>query len=154
ERLAGHDSPLCRGCRCRGRARSEGRGESDDGSRRPVLGRPLRQARGSLRSPLVGSHAPARRYARGDEEGDGGDAERGGMNPAPGFKKYPGHSVTTQPSRAHVQVLYKGELIADTRDAVELHESQSSSHVLAPVVYYIPREDVKMDRLAATSHTT
>ena len=76
------------------------------------------------------------------------------MNPAPGFKKYPGHRVTTQPSRAHVEVRYKGEVIADTRDAVELHESQSSSHVLAPVVYYIPRKDVKMDRLAPTSHTT
>ena len=76
------------------------------------------------------------------------------MNPAPGFKKYPGHRVTTQPSRAHVEVRYKGEVIADTRDAVELHESQSSSHVLAPVVYYIPRKDVKMNRLAPTSHTT
>ena len=76
------------------------------------------------------------------------------MNSAPGFKKYPGHRVTTQPSGAHVQILYKGELIADTRDAVELHESQSSSHVLAAVVYYIPRKDVKMNRLAATSHTT
>jgi len=76
------------------------------------------------------------------------------MNPAPGFKKYPGHRVSTQPSRARVQVLYKGEVIADTRDAVELHESQSSSHVLAPVVYYVPRKDVKMDRLAPTNHRT
>ena len=76
------------------------------------------------------------------------------MNPAPGFKKYPGHSVTTQPSRAQVRVTYKGEVIADTREAVELHETQSSSHVLAPVVYYIPRKDVKMDRLARTSHKT
>jgi len=76
------------------------------------------------------------------------------MNPAPGFKKYPGHRVSTQPSRARVQVLYKGEVIADTRDAVELHESQSSSHVLAPVVYYVPRNDVKMDRLAPTNHRT
>ena len=76
------------------------------------------------------------------------------MNPAPGFKKYPGHNVSTQPSQAHVQVLYKGEVIADTREAVELHESQSSSHVLAPVVYYVPRKDVKMDRLARTSHKT
>ena len=76
------------------------------------------------------------------------------MNPAPGFKKYPGHRVSTQPSRARVQVLHKGEVIADTRDAVELHESQSSSHVLAPVVYYVPRKDVKMDRLAPTNHRT
>ena len=76
------------------------------------------------------------------------------MNPAPGFKKYPGHRVTTQPSKAHVQVLFDGEVIADTRDAVELHESMSSKSVLAPVVYYVPRKDVKMDRLAKTSHTT
>jgi uncharacterized protein (DUF427 family) len=76
------------------------------------------------------------------------------MNPAPGFKKFPGHRVTTQPSRAHVVVTLKGEVIAETRDAVELHESQSSSHVLAPVVYYVPRKDVKMERLARTSHKT
>ena len=75
-------------------------------------------------------------------------------NPAPGFRKYPGHSVTTRPSHARVQVLFKGEVIADTRDAVELHETQSSNHVLAPVVYYVPRKDVKMDRLARTSHKT
>jgi uncharacterized protein (DUF427 family) len=76
------------------------------------------------------------------------------MNPAPGFKKYPGHRVETKPSRAHVRVTYKGEVIADTREAIELHESQSSSHVLAPVVYYFPRKDVKMDRLARTTHRT
>jgi uncharacterized protein (DUF427 family) len=76
------------------------------------------------------------------------------MNPAPGFKKYPGHRVTTQPSRAHVRVTYQGELIADTRDAVELHESMSSKSVLAPVVYYIPRKDVKMDRLVRSNHRT
>jgi len=77
------------------------------------------------------------------------------MNPAPGFKKYPGHNVSTQPSKAHVQVLYKGEVIADTRDAVELHEDTGvGKKTVAPIVYYIPRKDVKMDRLARTSHTT
>jgi len=76
------------------------------------------------------------------------------MNPAPGFKKYPRHRVTTHPSASRVQVKYQGELIADTREAVELHESMSSGHVLAPVVYYIPRKDVKMERLAKTGHRT
>ena len=76
------------------------------------------------------------------------------MNPAPGFKKYPRHRVTTHPSASRVQVKYQGELIADTREAVELHESMSSDHVLAPVVYYIPRKDVKMERLAKTGHRT
>jgi uncharacterized protein (DUF427 family) len=76
------------------------------------------------------------------------------MNPAPGFKKYPGHRVSTKPSDVHVQVTFKGEVIADTREAVELHESMSSKSVLAPVVYYVPRKDVKMDRLVRSSHRT
>ena len=76
------------------------------------------------------------------------------MNPAPGFRKYPGHRVTTKPSSARVQVTYQGALIADTRDAVELHETMSSDHVLAPVVYYVPRKDVKMERLKRSSHHT
>ena len=77
------------------------------------------------------------------------------MTPAPGFKKYPGHSVKTAPSRAHVKVTYRGEVIADTRRAVELKEGESpTKSVVAPIVYYIPREDVKMERLARTEHHT
>lgn len=76
------------------------------------------------------------------------------MNPAPGFKKYPGHRVSTKPSDAHVKVTFKGDVIADTRDAVELHESMSSKSVLAPVVYYVPRKDVNMDRLVRSNHRT
>jgi uncharacterized protein (DUF427 family) len=77
------------------------------------------------------------------------------MNPAPGFKKYPGHRVGTRPASSHVRVIYKGEVLADTRDAVELHESYGEGKkTVAAVVYYIPREDVKMDRLSRTSHST
>jgi uncharacterized protein (DUF427 family) len=76
------------------------------------------------------------------------------MNPAPGTKKYPGHRVVTRAAGKHVQVKYNGEVIADTHNAVALEESQSSSSVLAPVVYYVPREDVKMERLERTSHHT
>jgi uncharacterized protein (DUF427 family) len=77
------------------------------------------------------------------------------MNPAPGFKKYPGHRVDTRPSSTHIRVIYKGEVLADTRDAVELHESYGEGKkTVAAVVYYIPREDVKMDRLSRTSHST
>lgn len=75
------------------------------------------------------------------------------MNPAPGFRKYPRHRVETKPSSAHVRVTYKGEVIADTRSAIEMHETMEG-HVLAPVVYYIPRQDVKMDRLERSPHTT
>ncbi len=77
------------------------------------------------------------------------------MNPAPGFRKYPQHSVKTQPSSAHVRVTLQGEVIAETRRALELHESTGvGKKTVAPVVYYIPREDVKMDRLVRSSHST
>ena len=75
------------------------------------------------------------------------------MNPAPGFKKYPKHQVSTQPSKVRVQVKHKGEVIADSRRAVEMHETHEG-HVVAPVVYYVPREDVKLERLARTDHHT
>jgi uncharacterized protein (DUF427 family) len=63
--------------------------------------------------------------------------------------------VSTNPSTAHVKVLLGGEVIADTREAVELHESVGEGKkTVAPVVYYIPRKDVKMERLARTAHST
>jgi len=77
------------------------------------------------------------------------------VNPAPGFGKYPQHRVETHPSSAHVRVTYRGEVIADTREAVEMLESTGEGRkTLAPVVYYIPRKDVRMDRLARSSHAT
>lgn len=74
-------------------------------------------------------------------------------NPAPGFKKYPDHRIATKPAGVHVQVRFKGETIADTRDAIQLEEAMGGSTV-SPVVYYIPRKDVRMDRLVRTSHQT
>ena len=72
-------------------------------------------------------------------------------NPAPGFKKHPGHRITTKPAGMHVQIRFMGETIADTREAVQLEEPMGGSTV-SPVVYYIPRKDVRMDRLVRTSH--
>jgi len=74
-------------------------------------------------------------------------------NPAPGYKKYPGHRITTKPAGVRVNVTFKGDSIADTRDAIRLEETMEGSTV-APVVYYIPRKDVKMDRLIRSSHQT
>ena len=77
------------------------------------------------------------------------------MNPAPGFKKYPQHRVETHPASVRVRVVYEGDVIADTREAVELHESFGPGRkTVAPVVYYIPRKDVRMDRLERTAHST
>ena len=74
-------------------------------------------------------------------------------NPAPGYKKYPKHRLAAKPAGARVRVTVKGEVIADTRNAVELHETPEG-HVVAPVVYYVPRKDVKMDRFVKTEHST
>jgi uncharacterized protein (DUF427 family) len=74
-------------------------------------------------------------------------------NSGPGWKKYPKHRITTKPAGVRVQVKVKGEVIADTRDAIQLEETHVG-HVVAPVIYYIPRKDVKMERLVRTSHGT
>jgi uncharacterized protein (DUF427 family) len=70
------------------------------------------------------------------------------MNSGPGYAKHPEHRITTHPAKIRVQVTYRGEVIADTREAVAMEEGNY------PIVYYVPREDVKMERLVRTSHTT
>jgi uncharacterized protein (DUF427 family) len=47
-----------------------------------------------------------------------------------------------------VQVKFKGELIADSRDALVLEEGSY------PPVFYFPRRDVKMERLARSTRET
>jgi len=69
-------------------------------------------------------------------------------NSGPGYKNHPDHRLTTKPAGARVRVKLNGELIADTRDAIEMKEGDY------PVVYYFPRKDVKMERLSRTAHQT
>jgi len=64
------------------------------------------------------------------------------------MKGKPAPHITTQPAGVRVRVMLKGEALADSRDALALKEGSY------PLVYYIPRKDVKMDRLARTSHST
>ena len=58
------------------------------------------------------------------------------------------HRITTSPAGVRVRVIFNGEVIADSREAIRLDEAS-----YAPV-YYLPRKDVKMERLIRTSHTT
>jgi len=60
------------------------------------------------------------------------------------MKGTPAPHITVQPAGVRVRVTVKGEVIADTRDALALKEGDY------PVVYYVPRKDVKMDRLERT----
>jgi uncharacterized protein (DUF427 family) len=71
-----------------------------------------------------------------------------GANRAPGFERRPDHRITTGPAGVRVQVKVNGEVIADSRDAIELKETGY------PNVYYIPRKDVRMDRLVRSDHQT
>ncbi len=74
-------------------------------------------------------------------------------NSAPGYKKYPDHRIDVKPAGERVRVTFKGEVIADTTGAIKMVEAMKGSTV-APVVYYIPRKDVKMGRLERTSHSS
>ena len=76
-----------------------------------------------------------------------------GSNSGPGWKKYPQHRITTRSAAVRVRARFRGEAIADTRDAIQMEEAMEGSTV-APIVYYIPRKDVKMDRLERTTHST
>jgi len=62
--------------------------------------------------------------------------------------KLPAGHISIALAGARVRVTLKGEVIADTREALALKEGSY------PVVYYIPRKDVKMDRLVRTAHST
>ena len=60
-----------------------------------------------------------------------------------------GHTVTTRPSTAHVEVRVGGELLASTDRALELDETG------LPTRWYLPREDVRMELLTRSElHTT
>lgn len=69
-------------------------------------------------------------------------------NSSPGFQKHPDYRITVKPAGVRVQVKWNGKVIADSGEAVEMKEGDY------PAVYYLPRRDVKMERLVRSSHET
>jgi uncharacterized protein (DUF427 family) len=69
-------------------------------------------------------------------------------NGAPGFKKHPDYRLDAEPAGVRVRVTFRGEVIADSRDAIRLVEGDY------PPVFYFPRKDVNMERLARTAYQT
>jgi uncharacterized protein (DUF427 family) len=60
-----------------------------------------------------------------------------------------GHTVTIHPVEAHVEVHIDGEKVAETDRPLRLEETG------LPDRWYLPRDDVRMDRFRPTSfHTT
>ncbi|WP_299621567.1 DUF427 domain-containing protein [Pelagibius sp.] len=58
------------------------------------------------------------------------------------------YSIEIEPSGKRVKVVFNGQVVADSRRALILHETR------LPAVYYLPREDVAMEFLKASDHTT
>jgi adenylate cyclase len=58
------------------------------------------------------------------------------------------YRVVVEPYGKRVQVVFAGEIIADSTDALVLHETR------LPQVYYFPRTAVRMDLLQRTEHRT
>jgi uncharacterized protein (DUF427 family) len=69
-------------------------------------------------------------------------------NSGPGYTKHPEHRVKLEHANERVIVTFDSEVIADTTEAIRLREATY------PPVYYVPRRDVKMDRLIRTEHHT
>jgi uncharacterized protein (DUF427 family) len=58
------------------------------------------------------------------------------------------HKITIEPSTEHVRVERDGQVLADSRSPLVLHETGY------PVRYYLPPEDVRLDLLAPSDTTT
>src|SRR6267143_591224 len=125
--------------------------------RRRPRGLPREDRRGGRADPRRGAgssrhgHAVAVHRSRGPHErpveGEGGNVEEEARQEEI-MKGTPAPHIKTGPAGKTVRVTVKGELIAESRDAIALEEGAY------PVVYYFPRRDVKMDRLDRSSHKT
>jgi uncharacterized protein (DUF427 family) len=60
----------------------------------------------------------------------------------------PGHTITTEHSEQRVEVVVRGVTIADSTNVLLLHETG------LPTRYYLPRDDVDMQRLIPTDTTS
>ena len=67
---------------------------------------------------------------------------------SPGHRAQPDHKVVESHLDKRVTVELNGELVADSRDVIQVEEDGS------PPRYYFPRADVKMDKLTRSATTT
>lgn len=69
-------------------------------------------------------------------------------NPAPGFARHPGHAITLHRSGERIRVAVGGLPLADSRNSVTLSESGY------PDVHYLPKADIRTDRLVRSGRAT
>ena len=60
----------------------------------------------------------------------------------------PAHPISIAPARGCVTVRAGGQVVARSSRALVMHEAKHDA------VYYVPRQDVEMDRLTGTQHKT
>ncbi|GAA4977549.1 DUF427 domain-containing protein [Streptomyces hyderabadensis] len=65
-----------------------------------------------------------------------------------GLKGLKGHVITVEPSDRHVRVVHGGQVLAESDDALVLHETG------CPDRYYLPADDVRLDLLKPSGTTT
>lgn len=68
--------------------------------------------------------------------------------PAPGFDRQPGYPMSFQPADKHIRVVFAETTIVDAARAMIMLED---GH--APV-YYFERDEVRMDLLSRTTHSS
>ena len=68
--------------------------------------------------------------------------------PGPGYKSHPEHKVALAREGRRIRVTLGGETIAETTNAVTIHEADY------PPVQYIPREDVRTETMTPTDNST
>ena len=68
--------------------------------------------------------------------------------PGAGAASSADYRIEVEPSPRHVVVVFNGETVADSRRAVLVRETR------LPPVYYLPREDVRLDLMERTEYHT
>ena len=70
------------------------------------------------------------------------------MASSPAYAKHPDHNVDCVDREKPARATFAGEVIAQSSRCLDVHEGKY------PVVIYFPREDVRMELLEKTDHTT
>ena len=70
------------------------------------------------------------------------------MASSPAYAKHPEHRVDVEARRVRVRIEFAGETIADSTRCLQVRESQHAE------VVYFPREDVAMQWLEKSEHST
>lgn len=66
----------------------------------------------------------------------------------PSATTHTGYRLTIEPANQRIQAVFNGEVVADSRRALIMHETRR------PAAYYFPQDDVRMDLLVRTDHRT